>query len=1203
MSTVRPVTLLDAKTSLAMPLNGIKLIEASAGTGKTYTIANLYLRHVLAGRRPRDILVVTFTNAATDELRGRIRQRLFDALQVFRQHEPLDDEFLQLLLENLQVISDAKQQLQEKHLQLALRSMDEAAIYTIHGFCQRALVDNALYTGQTFNASLLTDDSELRETALRDWWRCQSYQLDSAKLNIFYACVDSFSTFKKNQSVLNTNRPYRLLPEVSEDLSTLFTKWQGQQQCFEELAALWYSNRAMLEQILRDSVVLSRTKKLPYHQDNLAAFLDRCDEFFHQAELPGIPDDIRYLSSTQLHQDSMPSRAGEDENLNHLFFTSIDDFLTQVKQYRIRFNTRASFEAHAYAGEHIRRSKLSSDVIAYDDLLNHLSEGLSAPAGERLAQSIRDRYPVAMIDEFQDTDATQYDIFYRIYFHDDASSFTMIGDPKQAIYSFRGGDIFTYIQARQHRRVDIYTLQTNWRSDTALVGAVNHLFSRRSDPFIYSDAIQFSAVTAAHRNDRASLLIDQIAVPPITIWKIPERDDARLDSKANSYEKIYHATAREIFKLISAGKNGLAMLDQSPLQSGDIAVLVRTGYEGNALRDVLSDYGINAITIGRDKVFNSDEATGLLRLLEAISHYAERHYLRAALASSLLGLDYQTMSARLESEGDWQRWITVFRHLNHLWLRKGFTVMFQHLLQELQIGENMAAQPRSERRMTNLLHLAELLQQRCRRTAGLDALLAWFRREVDSPSTEESELRLESDRDLVRIVTIHKSKGLEYPVVFLPCLWTTKPRDLSGASPLEFHDQNNKPVIDIGSDNFDQHAIVAEKERLAEDLRLVYVALTRARTKIYLVWGKIDERSKNSSPAKTALGFLLHPRQSAKDLDTQIPRAYDLDHDIDGDINALCDSSHGGIEYLDLPDREPMTFDEIASPEPSELRVARFQVNGSRLWKIASFSALTHDIHQVYHQGSRDMGNDPIINFPAGSQVGLLLHQVFELLDFGVNISGQSQTLIRQYAPRFGIELSDRQLAILGEWFAEILQTPLQQPGLSLSVISNQQRLNELSFDFSVEHLDTGALNLLLADFAHLPIEALSAQSFRGLITGIIDLVFEYQGKYYLADYKSNFLGPRLQDYSPDCLHRAMLDRRYDLQSLIYTIALHRYLQQRIEGYDYNQHFGGSYYLFLRGMRKQHGTDFGIHFERPSLSQIRLLEQNLCSPVPEAKQG
>ncbi len=1195
MKPVQSVKILDTRTSLVMPLTGIKLIEASAGTGKTYTIANLYLRHILAGHQPHEILVVTFTNAATDELRSRIRTRLFDALKLFRQAEPIDDDFLQLLLDQSKSINASNLQLPIKRLQLALRSMDEAAIYTIHGFCQRALIDNALYSGQTFNTSLLTDDHELWDSALKDWWRRQSYRLDASSLQIFNCSVGGFSGIKKYQAVLNTNRPYRLMPEVKDDLSTLFDHIHGLQLNLKDLAFQWRSNRSAVKLILKDSKVLRRNKTLPYHEDNFAGFLDTCDAFFDQPELLNIPGNLHFLASTQLHKESKPSRAGEDNNLNHAFFTSTDEFLIRKKRVETRLKTRANFEAHAYAREHIRRSKLASDVIAYDDLLNRLLEGLNAPGGTALAETIRRQYAVAMIDEFQDTDAVQYDIFYRIYFEGEDTSFTMIGDPKQAIYSFRGGDIFTYMQARQHSRVDIYTLQTNWRSDRALVEAVNRIFTLRSDPFIYSDAITFSPAFATDRNNRASLLLDKSAVTPITIWKIPAQCQAKLDSKTNSYDKVHRATASEISKLITAGNNGRALLDQKPLHSGDIAVLVRTGYEGNALRDVLADYGIRAITIGRDKVFASDEATGLICLLEAINHCGERRYLRAALASSLLNLDYLAMSARLNDETAWQHWLDVFQQLNHLWLQKGFIVMFQHLLQELQIGEILAAQPSSERRMTNLLHLAELLQQRSQRSTGIDALLNWFRQEADGPSIEESELRLESDRDLVKIITIHKSKGLEYPVVFIPYLWTAKPRDLSGASPLEFHDRANNPVIDIGSDNFEQHALISEKERLAEDLRLVYVALTRARAKVYLVWGKISERSKNSSPAKTALGFLLHPKQSASDLDQHLPRAYDLDHDIDGDIDALCHSSLGGIEYRDLPEGSPIAIAEAAPLQPCHLKPATFQGGKSNPWKIASFTALTRDIHQVSHQGSRDIGRDPIINFPAGSHVGLLLHQVFEHLDFAGQIHKQSLTLLKQFAPRFGVELTDPQIAILLEWFREIIRTPLLQPGLSLSVISSQQRLNELVFDFAVGQLDIDALNQCLSSFTRKPIESLTAQSFRGLITGVIDLVFEFQGKYYIVDYKSNYLGPTLLDYSPAKLERAMLDRRYDLQSLIYSIALHRYLHKRLKEYNFEQHFGGSYYLFLRGMREQHGTDFGVYFNRPGLAQIELLDQFLLA--------
>ena len=848
------------------------------------------------------------------------------------------------------------------------------------------------------------------------------------------------------------------------------------------------------------------------------------------------------------------------------------------------------------------KSKCDTASISYDDQLERLQTALLASNGERLANLLRRRFPVAMIDEFQDTDWIQYNIFQLLYFNHEDASLTMIGDPKQAIYSFRGGDIFTYMHARHQSDVEILSLQTNWRSVPELVEAVNYIFSYRDDAFIYSDSIEFNPVSAAVKPQYSSLCIDDQSLSPVTLWQIPLKADGKADSKTSIYEKINAATAAEIASLIQLGREEKAIIGDQPLRSGDIAILVRTGFEGVAIRKSLADIGIKAVTIGRERVFESDEAQGLFLLLLAINHCSDRRLQRAALSSQLLNFNVEKIAEIIDSEDQWQHWLEVLKQLKQLWIQRGFIMMFQHLLQELEIAETLASQHQAERRLTNLLHLSELLQQQSRRSPGLDTLLAWFHDQIQNSSSEEAELRLESDENLVKIVTIHKSKGLEYPVVFAPFLWTSKPRELGGAVPVTFHDSANNAVIDFGSDEFASHGFIAEKERLAEDIRLAYVALTRARAKLYLVWGRNDERSINASAAKTALGYLLHPRQSPADLEKHPPRAFSEDDDIEGEIEQFCQNSAGRIELLPLPTVQSLQDYGDSIADTGVLKAASFKRSSSSPWHIASFTSLTRDIHQVAHRGSLEPCDDDIFNFPAGSRIGLLIHAIFEHLDFQAEIKPQCHKLITEYAPRYGFD-SNRYETTLINWFELMLSTPLVQPGLSLSSLSRQQRLNELVFDFALDHVDIDQLNQLLAKNRPTQLEPVSASNFRGLITGVIDLVFEYRGKYYLADYKSNFLGTRQQDYNGENLQRAMYDRRYDLQLLIYSIALHRYLRQRITNYDYQQHFGGGYYLFLRAMRPQSGAQYGVHFERPPQNEIEALDNLLASTPVETGIG
>ena len=1196
MSRAQYPVSLDAAATLEIDLTGIKLIEASAGTGKTYTIANLYLRHILAGRDPGKLLVVTFTNAATEELRGRIRARLRDTLLLLQQPTANKDEFLTLLLSQWQDHDGETQKAQLRRLQLALRCMDEAAIYTIHSFCQRALTDHAFYSGQSFEVTLLDDDRLLWEQALKDWWRKQSYSLDSTDWHLFKTCLVDLPRLLKWQAQIRTNPAHRLLPDVKQNLASLYATWREKKPEMHALASQWKKQKNEILEILQLSPALSRNAKLPYHADNLPGCFEQWDNYFNSDQLLIIPDSLKYLSSACLVENSTAKKKHSDPKLENDFFLNVQQALVSVQNFYSQFRARALIEAHDFSTQSVRLQKRDSHTLAYQDQLTLLLEALQGAHGEVLGQSLRDRFPVAMIDEFQDTDSIQYGIFHRLYFNHEQTSLTLIGDPKQAIYSFRGGDIFTYMRAKSEASVQHYSLQTNWRSEAPLIRAVNSLFGGREAPFIYADSIDFNPALPAPKEHKLPLLIDNSATFPLTIWRIPLNQKQKPLSKDDAREILHQATANEIVRLIQGGEKGQVKLGENRLRSADIAVLVRSGYEGNALRTVLSEKGIKAVTIGRESVFDSEEASGLFDLLRAIVDYRDRRRLRSALGSSLLELDYLAIAEVIDDENAWQSWLEKIRDLHQIWKKNNFIVMFQHLLLELKIGAQLATSTQADRRLTNLLHIAELLQQQSRASPGLDALLGWYQRQISQSAGDASELRLESDEALVKIVTIHSSKGLEYPVVFIPYLWGCNPTDLSGDSLLRFHDQDNNLVVDLGSPDFVRHGYIAEKERLAEDIRVAYVAITRARSKVYLAWGEVGAKGET---AKSGLAYLLHPHQTSDELVDQLPAAFNKSANLDDDLETLRVAAEGTIEIIAVPEESDFKPRTARKRTQAPLEVSQFNARSSTAWRIGSFSSLTQDIHQVAHRGSKNKGDDPILDFPAGSQVGLLLHSVLEHLDFQQDIPSQCDQLLPPITRRYGLE-SARHQATISSWMETLVKCPLSDDGLSLSKLSPKQRLNELSFDFGLDHLDINRLNAWFSRTGEQQLEPISGRDFRGLVTGVIDLVFEYQGKYYIADYKSNFLGGRIDDYTPDKLRRAMDDRRYDLQYLLYSIALHRYLSQRIPDYRYEQHFGGVYYLFIRAMRPQYGPAYGVFFDLPDRRKLESLDRLLMAP-PESE--
>jgi exodeoxyribonuclease V beta subunit len=1187
MTKAGTVANLDARTILELDLEGIKLIEASAGTGKTHTIADLYLRHILAGRQTSQILIVTYTNAATEELRGRIRKRLYDALNLFNQSSATEDELFQLLLEQWQGFDTTTRAMQLGRLQLALRSMDEASISTIHSFCQRSLQENALAGNQLFDSDMLSNDDEIWTAAIRDWWRRQTYAPEDATWQLIRGQLPDLNSLTATLLELRNKPSAKLLPADQGDMSSLINQARHITDALHQLAPLWRQYRSDIRRVIATSKVLSRAAKLPYHPREVDAFLEAADKFFSADVVDNVFEDFEYLASEWIEKNSKPSKKGQDPELEHEFFQAINPIAKSRQALVNSIAPRLRVEAfHAVSLEVLER-KREMATLAFQDQLTLLLEALESSRGAALAKKLRQQYPVAMIDEFQDTDTIQYQIFRIIYLSAETANLTLIGDPKQAIYSFRGGDIFTYMQARQLPDVSLFGLQTNWRSQPKLVQAINCLFSHRPEAFIYHNSITFTAAASVAQNKGHELQLQGQAANAMTLWQLPEKAQNDNYSRDEMRDLINRAIVIEITGLLEKAGRDSATIDGRAVQSGDIAILVRQASEGHALSRILHRYGIRTVTIGRDSVFKSDEARGLYDLLLAISQYRDPAFATRSLSSSLLSLDYRQIGAVVDDDAAWQRWVDDLEELQQLWERHGFIAMFQSLLHKFEITSHLARQGNNERRITNLLQLAELLQQQSTTTSGMSPMLSWFLEQFDEDGNEDAELRLEDDEALVKIITIHKSKGLQYPIVFVPFLWSCKQVDPAKA--VYFHDAELSPCVDLGSPDLEKHWLIAEKERLAEDVRLLYVALTRARSKVYLAWGKAGKPGQSGYAKQTALAYLLHSKQTPHDLDATAADGFPAGMDLTADLQALVEDSTASIELLPLPQDDMSSIFHPGGPKPPAAQLATYSRRHSTQWRIHSFTALTRGIHQPANIGTLVSQGDPVLDFPAGSHVGLMVHSLLENLDFRQDIRQQCNQLLPRFLPRAGISLEHE--TTLALWLEQIVATPLDGAAMALSRISNHQRLNELSFDFALDHLHIEGLNKLLQSLSPCPLQTVSSPEFRGLITGVIDLVFEYQGRYYLADYKSNFLGSSLEDYRPDNLQQAMLDRRYDLQALLYAVALHRLLAVRLPDYDYEQHFGGCYYLFLRALRPQHGNRFGVHFDRPEQKTINQLDR------------
>lgn len=1208
---------LDAGT---LPLYGTRLIEASAGTGKTYTIANLYLRILLGHGEANSrhvtpltvdqILVVTFTEAATEELRDRIRARIHDTRLAFIDGHSTDP-FIARLINDLDNIMG--KDYCTALLLAAEQQMDEAAIFTIHGFCQRMLKQHAFESGTLFSSELVKDLSPLLQTSVADYWRKQFYPLDKPLASLVK------HLWKTPADLLIAVRQWIGMTELTlqdHDLPGSMTEFQ--QHYVEpalELKMLWHTDQAAIEDQLK-TCGLKKNSKTYKRMAAINDFLES-DGLVPPLKNPAGWEAFStdFLNNSLTKNGSLPS---------HPVFRKIDAFVQQPVDLKTAFQAMVIRDAIGFIRAQLSRLKEQHHQLSFDDLLANLDRALSngsEPETETsLADAIREQFRIAMIDEFQDTDPQQYRIFSRIYgdTRDGDAGLFMIGDPKQAIYAFRGADIFTYMKAREQVNSH-YTLGTNWRSSASMVATVNTLFQQADSPFIYNDSIPFEPVQSApgsgdkHLQD--PLYNDPKAAPSLKLWLQESPDSSTINSETY-LDTLGQATATEINRLLTAADQQqcrIHKLDQeAPLKPGDIAILVRTGSQARRVRKALANQNIASIFLSdKSSVFQSQEAKDLERVLAACLHPTHERSIRAALATPLLQLDAPSLDALNHDEQVWESAVEEFSDYQSTWLETGVLPMIRTLVQRRRLAEQLLAGDNGERRLTDLLHLGELLATASQDQESPSALLRWFSRQLTNPNPEadDQQLHLESQRNLVKVITIHKSKGLEYNVVFVPFVCHFR----KAGAPL-YHDPDTGQST-LALTGGEQALEQAEQERLAEDLRLLYVALTRSVYRCYLGMAPFKS-GKASRDGKTdlhytAIGYLLN---NGQELNAQTLRER---------LESLAELSPA-IEVSSPPGAEFPPYQPIDTSSP-DLAAREFRGTIERNWWMTSYSAIARTAisHNVLTKTQAKPMDSPVDSslespghdlevlqenqpealpeatqedhslfaFPKGARPGTFMHSLFERMDLDQARAGHLTEFIQQQLLQEGYEAHWTEA--LEAMLTDCLKAPLDGQSMKLLSIAESARKVEMEFYLPISRLSANALNHWIA--RHDPLSAragtLDFQQLRGMLKGFIDLTFEYQGRWYVLDYKSNWLGASLEDYSRTQMEQVMIDHRYDLQYQIYSLAIHRLLRQRLPDYDYDRHFGGVIYLFLRGVRADSPEPFGIYNHRPSRTLIEGLDR------------
>ncbi|MDQ6820569.1 MAG: UvrD-helicase domain-containing protein [Actinomycetota bacterium] len=1107
--------------------HGVTVLEASAGTGKTYAIAALAARYVAEGIPLERILLVTFTRMATGELRERVRDRLGSVEQgLARAHSGFavtDDRVVELLATGPPEVVKQRR----ARLTRALADFDAATIATIHGFCQEVIGGLGIAADLAPSASLAEDVSDL-------------------------------------------------VSEVVDDL---------------------YVRR------------------------------------FHREAAPP----LRRAEALEIARFAVEHPRA-----------AIVPASGAVPEMRQRLAIRARTE--------LEERKRRAGVVTYDDLLAILDDALRGPDGDAIAATLREAYEVVLVDEFQDTDPVQWSIMRRA-FGGPGRTLVLIADPKQAIYAFRGADVHAYLEAAQDA-VAQATLTTNWRSDQGLIDAYDALFGNAK---LGEEGIVYRRVHAAPANRRPRLR----GAPheaPLRI-RVVAREALELTNygyarKESAREHIARDLSSDLVELLSSGAEletrgeDATTLGYERVCPGHVAVLVRTNQGAALVRSALEAAGVPAVINGAGSVFATDTAREWLRLLEAIERPASISRAHSAALTDFIGWRPERMASADEAT-----WGEVHRRL-HEWARVlrtgGVASLVQRIALMEGLTERMLVQVDGERRLTDLRHVGQLLHSaRLAEGLGTTALTAWLRRRIleagADTSDEERSRRLESDSEAVQVLTIHRSKGLEFPIVYVPFLWeATSARD---RQPVSFHDPaaGYERVLDVALEGaeFQHHRQQAMAEERGEDLRIAYVALTRARHQAVIWWaGSWDSRD---SP----LGRLLFFRDADGNV-APAGRFTPDDETARRRFQSLAEQAPGriGVERSALV--LPATW-RPGLPTQAELSAAAFHRTLDRRWRRTSYSDITAGSHGplVASEPEDPVITDepaaveppvggvpatdpasaiasPLATMPVGLEVGTFVHRMLELTEFDAgDIDAELAARCAALALGRSVEIGDP--AALCDGIRAAIETPLGPVlgGASLREFSRADRLDELVFELPIaggEHPD-GWLSLRtvaevlrewvgpadpLAGYADRLAEPALRQSFRGYLTGTLDLVVRIAGadgsRFVILDYKTNWLaGPdeplTTWHYRPEALRVEMYRRHYALQALLYTVALHRYLRWRVPDYSCDRQLAGFAYLFLRGMTGPatpvlDGTPCGVFGWRPAPGLIEALSDALDRGAP-----
>lgn len=1141
---------------VTVELANSNLIEASAGTGKTFSIALLVVRMVIEKNTAiSGILMVTFTNAAVAELEARVRAFVRKSLKMARSgtYENNQEDPLANIITNALHLHHIEINTIIERLHQAEILLDETAVMTIHGFCQKTLSEFSFETQQLFGSITITPDelNQILVDYLNEWWRQNITTIDVELLEeLLRAGLNRDYLIEGIHKVIGGQKIYD-----AENIPNNFLHPNHHLQLQTQLNKYHKTIEEGVERIKND--LLADFDKYKQHILNKK---DSSNEYKAYGKAMLSNDLDLLVAAIEVKSEKVYTSNIFSENI----VTQAKLIVATKKELSTSFQKLMNWGivvAANYVQQEMVRIKNSRGLLSYDDMINNLYNAIvNNPNNQLLRQNLRSKYQAVFIDEFQDTDKHQYGIFNELFGTDHLLFY--IGDPKQSIYAFRKADINTYLRASTEV-MNVYRMNTNYRSSTAYIHSMNRFFKPQPDFDTFSfgeqnNLIDYIHVNAPQQNQTGVLLKNGQPVTPLLISSHKKNTDVYTSVVATIMELL----TPELYIIQEKGGT-------NPVKLSDIGILVRSNKEARVIKKWLSTYNIPAITIDDTKVFDSQEATDILYVLEAVYEINPGNINRALLTKTA-GFDKDQLMVSND-----EYLLQQFRVYQESWNTKGAFVMLKQFLADRDFSvrlfnDNIA---NAERIVSNTFQLVEIIHKiEQLKNHEPKELIQWFKKAIEGKTGEGDEFiqRLESDEDAVKIVTIHKSKGLEYNIVLAPFL------DFNAKG--NNHDSINYRNPKTGDYYYAVKNIATEQEinwtstqNEQEYRRLLYVAITRARMQCFIFR---DNGKKDPSTVKIflqALGIPLDEKEIAtgdgweKWIAPEINRSFRL---------KKSDEQHT-LNYA--------TANNFSLLQPN--------------WKKTSYSSISAEHATPSYPKQTTTIEDPYDYFifkelRKGAHTGNLLHFVFENIPFN-NPQYWSQ-IVEKALLRLSAVTNPNYVTQIVEMLTQVMQVPLpvhqihtnNQP-FKLSELTWENRLTELEFDFPLKPFSTQQIMNLSTE--KVPFHLKAYDEIEGIMNGKIDLFFKMHDKYYILDWKSNHIGDTIEDYTADKVSEAMSENNYHLQYHLYTLAASKYLTQCLPHFDYEKDFGGVIYLFVRGVRK--GTETGIFLAKPEKENIATMEQ------------